>query len=69
MPRISVDMLLGKEGGIQVLAGLALSNQIVGALLRTPGWQITVLSILEWSTRKVFHSGRLHQISPDFSIF
>jgi hypothetical protein len=64
-----VDTFLGKEGGIKVLASLALSSQTVGTLLRTPGWQITVLSILEWSTRKVFQSGRLHQISPDFSIF
>jgi hypothetical protein len=68
MPRISFDTFLGKEGGIQVLADLALSSQIVGSL-RIPSWQITVLSILEWSTRKVFHWGRLHQVSPDFSIF
>jgi hypothetical protein len=68
MPCISVDTFLGKEGGIQVLAGLALSSQIVGSL-RIHSWQITVLSILEWSTRKVFHWGWLHQISPDFSIF
>ncbi len=29
----------GKEGGIQVLAGLSLSSKRVVSLLRTPGWQ------------------------------
>ncbi len=34
-----MGMFPKKEGGIHSLPGLAPSNQTVGSLLRTPGWQ------------------------------
>jgi len=36
IPHSCISALPRKEGGTQVLAGLALSNQILGSLLRTP---------------------------------
>jgi len=39
MPYCRADTFHGKDGGIQVLAGLALSSQTLLSLLRTPGCQ------------------------------
>ncbi len=38
MPCSNAVVFPEKEGGIQVLAGLAPYNQTVGSLLRTPDW-------------------------------
>jgi hypothetical protein len=38
MPRSCSCVFSGKEGGIQVLVGLAPSSQRVGSLLTTPVW-------------------------------
>ncbi len=57
MPRSCPGAFPGKEGGIQVLVGLAPSNQIVGSIVKKPwpekpagkiGQNVSWMNSLEW---------------------